>query len=135
VFEANSDRVRLVFKHFPLQRHRYAVKAASAAMAAGEQGKFWQVHDRLFQSVDRLDDQVINGILNEVGLDRSSVDDAMKSPRIEALIARDKKEGEGIGVSGTPTIFINGKRFLGNRSVEGLSEAVMEALSKASSNN
>ncbi len=133
VFEANSDQIRLVFKHFPLQRHRYAIKAAAGAMAAGEEGKFWQAHDRLFQNVDRLDDRVIDGILNEIGLKSASVDDAMKNPRIEALILRDKTEGERIGVSGTPTIFINGKRYLGNHSPEGFSEAIKDELRRGAS--
>ncbi|MDH3567988.1 MAG: thioredoxin domain-containing protein, partial [Desulfobacteraceae bacterium] len=69
VLENNPENVKIVFKNFPLRRHKYATKAAMAALAADGQGKFWAFHDRLFENYKQLSDQKINDIARDLGFD------------------------------------------------------------------
>lgn len=130
MLEENPETVRLVFKHFPLRNHKFAYKAALAAMAAGTRGLFWEFHDRLFQNYNRLSDPVLKNIRKELNLLDPAFDEAMKSPQIVGLIRRDFDEGRQAGVRGTPTLFINGKRFEGRRNLEGFREAIQNELKK-----
>jgi protein-disulfide isomerase len=100
----------LVFKNFPLRMHRYAMDAAMAAMAAGKQGKFWKFHDRLFLEYNQLSDQKIRDIAQNLGLNMAEFDKQMKSPEIRAKIEKDILDGRQAAVTGTPTVFINGRR-------------------------
>ena len=110
--------VKLVVKHFPLSNHRYARKAAKAALAASAQGKFWEFHSKLFKNYRVINDLKIQDIAKELSLDMEKFTRDMKSPDIQSLIARDVNNGRQIGVRGTPTIFINGK-ILKNKSLPG----------------
>jgi protein-disulfide isomerase len=110
LLEKNAGKVRLVFKNFPLRMHRYAMEAAMAAMAADRQGKFWQFHDRLFLDYNQLSDQKIKDIAESLGLNMAEFDKQMKSPEIRAKIEKDIQDGRQAAVTGTPTVFINGRR-------------------------
>ncbi|MCG6972628.1 MAG: thioredoxin domain-containing protein [Desulfobacterales bacterium] len=110
MLEKNAGKVRLVFKNFPLRMHRYAMEAAMAAMAADRQGKFWQFHDRLFLDYNQLSDQKIKDIAESLGLNMAEFDKQMKSPEIRAKIEKDIQDGRQAAVTGTPTVFINGRR-------------------------
>ena len=109
-----GDKVRIVFKHLPLNFHKQAWGAHRAAVAAGQQGKFWQMHDACFKAgpaalkLDQLATYAAS-----IGLDKARYDAAMKSTDIDAALRRDMKLAESLGVQGTPTMFINGLRLGG----------------------
>jgi len=117
-------KVKLVFKNFPIRSHQYAVKAAAAALAAEPLGKFWEFHDMLFSNYNRLNDQKIQEIVGLLGLDETKFKEQQKNPAITERIRQDYEEGIRLGVRGTPTIFINGKK-LRDRGMESM-EAVIE---------
>ncbi len=102
--------VRIAFKHYPLRSHPFAIPAALAAVAAQQQGQFWAFHDRLFEHFDELDEARIDEIVKELGLDAARFATERNAARTRQLIEADRREGYQAGVSGTPTIFINGKR-------------------------
>jgi len=124
VHQAFPEKVRIVFKNFPLRMHRFAIQAALAALAAQEQGKFWPFQDRLFQNYNQLNPQKIEEIRKELGLDAERFNASMNAPAHKDLIRRDLQEGNAAGVNGTPTVFINGKQYRGQRSLEGFSKAI-----------
>lgn len=101
--------MKLVFKNFPLRNHRFAYKAAVAALAAHRQGRFWEFHDLLFQNYNRLNDQKIQEISRYLGLDQETFQKDIKDPKIRAMVQRDMADGAKAGVGGTPTVFVNGK--------------------------
>ncbi len=121
--------VKLVVKHYPLPSHQFARKAASAALAAAEQGKFWEFHEKLFKNYRSLNDAKIQGIAEELALDMARFETDRKSPDIQALITRDIQEGKRIGVRGTPSIFINGK-MMKRRSLADFDRAIQAELKK-----
>lgn len=120
-------KVRLVFKNFPLRNHKLAQPAAKAALAAGKQGKFWEYHDKVFEKYNKLNEELFVQFAMELDLDMDRFSKERGSPEIASLINRDLREGSRIGVRGTPTIFVNGKR-LGQRSIEAFSVAIENEL-------
>lgn len=127
VLEKNPNTVKLVFKNFPLQRHRFATKAAAAALAAGRQGKFWEYHDRLFDNHQNLSDEKFKEIAGKLELNQPEFENAMKDPEILARVRRDSMDGKNAGVRGTPTIFINGRQ-LKNRTLQGFQALIDKEL-------
>jgi protein-disulfide isomerase len=122
VLEKYPKDVKLVFKNFPLSFHSFARKAATAALAAQEQGKFWGFHNKLFES-KYLDDQKIQDIAKELKLDLNKFNEKLKDPAIQKIIDRDIADGQENDVSGTPSIFVNGNE-LSDRSLEGFSRMI-----------
>ncbi|MCA9636429.1 MAG: thioredoxin domain-containing protein [Myxococcales bacterium] len=110
--ERYGDKVRVVFKHLPLPFHSHAYVAARAALAAGEQGKFWEYHDRLF-AASSLDEDTLLGIAKALRLDRKKIEEAMGSTRYDAQISADIELAREIGVRGTPAYFVNGRAISG----------------------
>lgn len=102
--------------------------AALASMAANEQGKFWDYHDKLFAE-SKIVPASIDKIANDLGLDLDQFKKDMNSPRLQQIVARDVKDAGRLGVTGTPTIFINGRK-LKQRSLEGFQAMIDEELSK-----
>jgi protein-disulfide isomerase len=129
VLEKYPADVKIVFKNFPLRNHKFAMKAATAALAAESQGKFWEFHDLLFKNYNKLNDQKIREIALELGLDQTEFEKKMKDPKITAMIRQDLREGVQAGVRGTPTTFINGRR-LNDRSLKGFQAAIDRELQK-----
>ena len=127
LLEKYPTDVRVVFKNFPIRSHKYAYKAAMAALAAGHQDKFWEFHDQLFKNYNRLNDQKIQEISKELGLDQTKFSEHQKSPVEAARIRKDYEEGIRLGVRGTPTIFINGKK-LKNRSMQAMEANIQQEL-------
>ena len=107
--------------------HGYAKKAAIAALAAGKQGKFWEIHERLFANQNDLSDSKVEAIAGELSLDMEQFNKDLKDPAIASLIDRDMNNGNQANVRGTPTIFINGK-LLNQRNY--LLQAIEAALKK-----
>jgi protein-disulfide isomerase len=127
VLDKYPNDVKVVFKNFPLRSHKFALKAAAAALAAGNQGKFWEFHDQLFENYNRIDDQTIGQIASALNLDLVEFEKSMRDPAIEERIRQDIYDGQQAGVNSTPSVFINGRR-LKNRSLEGFQEAVEKEL-------
>ena len=123
------DKVKLVFKNFPLRNHKYAKKAAKAALAAHAQGKFWEFHDLLFKNYNKLNDKKIDEIISKLKLDKKAIYKKMKARKIQAIIQKDLDEGVKASVRGTPTIYINGK-LLRVRSLEGFKSIIEKELTK-----
>jgi len=117
----------------PLKFHKSADPAARAALAAGEQGKFWEFHDKLF-AAKKLNTKVINQIAIDLGLDMVRFASDMKSPQIRSKLQKDLIDAKKAGVTGTPTVFING-RIPKQRSLRGFQEIIDDELKKVSSNN
>jgi protein-disulfide isomerase len=129
VLENNPDDVKIVFKNYPLRNHKFAMKAAMAALAAESEGKFWEFHDELFKNYNKLSDQKIDEIALGLGFDQAEFEKKMKDPRLTAMIRQDLQDGAQAGVRGTPTIFINGRR-LKNRSLQGFQAAINKELQR-----
>jgi protein-disulfide isomerase len=129
VFEKYSKEMKLVFKNFPLRNHKFAWPAAIAALAANKQGKFWELHDQLYENYNRLSEQKIREIAQQVGLDMEKFDKDMKDPKLKAMVERDFQEGARAGVRGIPTIFVNGRQ-LRNRSFQGFQAAIEKELAR-----
>jgi protein-disulfide isomerase len=108
-----GDKVRIVWKHQPLAFHPNALPAAEAAEAAREQGKFWQMHDRLFSSQRELSPEAYERFAKEIGLDLRKFQDAVRSGRARTRIQEDQKLAARIGAEATPTLFVNGERVEG----------------------
>ena len=107
MLEKYPSGVKLVFKNFPLPNHKFALPAAIAALAANKQDKFWELHDQLYKNYNRLSDQKIREIAQQVGLDMEKFDQDMKDPKLRAIVEWDSKEGKRAGIRGIPTIFVN----------------------------
>ena len=129
MFERYSKEMKLVFKNFPLRNHQFAWPAALAALAANKQGKFWELHDQLYENYNKLSEQKIREIAQQVGLDMEKFDKDVKDPELQAIVQRDFQEGAIAGVRGIPTIFVNG-RLLRNRSLEGFQAAIEKELAR-----
>jgi protein-disulfide isomerase len=107
-----EGRVRLVFKHYPLaSAHPHALAAARAAVAAGNQGKFWEMHDLLFEHQRQLEDEDIEGYAGTLGLDMDRFRRDLAAAETQRRIEQDKQQGERAGVEGTPSFFVNGRLF------------------------
>ena len=128
LLEKYPTELRVVFKNFPIRSHKYAIKAAMAALAAGQQGKFWEFHDELFKNYNRLNDQKIQEIVKQLNLDQTKFNEDTKSPVEAARIRQDYEEGIRLGVRGTPTVFINGKQFRKKRSMKNMEAVIDEEL-------
>lgn len=128
MLEKNPQTVKLVFKNMPLKFHQMAMPAARAALAAQEQGKFWEFHDRLFAE-KKLSKVSIARIAQELNLDNARFEKDMASPEIQARINKDLQDAQKAGVTGTPTAFING-RLLKQRSLEGFQAIIDDELRK-----
>jgi len=122
-----GDRVRLVVRDFPLSQHANARKAAEAAEAAREQGKYWEYATVLFRNQSALGIDKLRQYATEVGLDRARFDASLDSGKFAEKVQRDLMDGHKLGVNGTPTLYINGKRISDN-SYASLKSAIESAL-------
>ncbi len=102
-------RAKLVYKHFPLGGHVRAKAAAIATVAAMEQGKFWEMHDIVFENQTALEDTDIRKYAQKIGLDMAKFDAAYKVKKGQDLVEADRVEGEKLEISGTPAVFVNGR--------------------------
>lgn len=103
--------------------------AATAALAAHKQNKFWQYHEKLLDNLDTLDDAKIWAFAAELGLNMDKFNADMQSPSIHGIIKRDIEDGLNAGVSGVPAIFVNGK-ILQDHTLQGLQQAIESELNK-----
>lgn len=106
-----KGKMMLAFKNFPLAHHAHAEPAARAALAAQVQGKFWEMHDQIFAHQDTLELTDLEGFAKTVGLDVKKWQTDFASVAMTTRVAADHTLGEQVGVEGTPSIFINGRKF------------------------
>jgi len=111
VLDKYPDSVKIIFKHYPLPFHKQALPAALASMAAGEQGKFWEYHDELFLQQNSLSSDKYLEIAQNMGLDLKKFSLDMMRPSIRKKIEQDISDAKKAGVTGTPTIFVNGRKL------------------------
>ena len=116
IFEKNKDKIYFVFRNFPLPVHANAIDAARAAEAAGEQGKYWEMYDLIYQNQKEWSDLANAGAkfreyAQKLGLDLKKFDGDLAGEI--AVVNADKSLGEKAGVDSTPTFFINGKKYPG----------------------
>ena len=109
-----DGKVKLIFKSYPLDMHPRAMPAARAAAAANKQGKFWEMYDLLFSHQHDLEDEDIDHYAEQIHLDMARFHADIASPELQARVDADKAEGRRLGVSGTPTFFVNGRQFKDN---------------------
>lgn len=127
-----GSRLCLVFRHFPLAKiHPHALRAAEFAEAAGTVGLFWEMHDLLFENQAALDEPSLVAYGRSIGMTESLI--ASVGSRFEPLIQRDFHGGVRSGVNGTPTLFINGKRFDGRARCSALHDAMGSVAHKRTS--
>jgi protein-disulfide isomerase len=120
-----GDRLRFVFRNFPITTsHRYAEQAAEAAEAAAAQGKFWEMHDVLFENQTRLADADLRRYADRVGLDLERFDADMAQHAYAERVREDFMGGVRSGVNGTPTFYVNGARHDDAYDVETLVRAL-----------
>jgi protein-disulfide isomerase len=111
VVEKYSSDLRFVYRHFPLEQHPNAQAAAEAAEAAGAQGKFWEMHDLLFQNQASLSPDIINGLAVELSLDMDKFASELNQGTYRDRVNKDKIDGQTLGIDSTPTFFLNGKKL------------------------
>jgi len=120
-----KQRVKVVWKNFPLSFHKQAKPAALAALAANKQGKFWEFHDKNFANMKNLTTENFKAWAKELGLDMAKFEADMKDPQLVKLLEEDMADGRTAGLRGTPTIYINGRKF---QSVSGYSPAAFKSV-------
>lgn len=111
VLELYPEQVKLVYKSYPDADYKVSVKAAIAALAADRQGKFWEFHDLLFSRFESLNEQTIDDVALELGLDTKQFKKDLKDPRIMKRVRSDFLEGSKIGIEEAPAVFVNGIRL------------------------
>ena len=126
-----GDQVAVYFKQFPLRSHGNAELAARAALAAHEQGKFWQMHDLIFKNQRSLSPEKIQTFARRLGMNVGKFKQDLQSQEIAAKVARDRQEGDRAGITGTPAVFINGVRYQGPIDPNALSQAIDTQLAEA----
>jgi protein-disulfide isomerase len=123
-----GDRLRLIFRHFPQNSvHPHASVAAQAAESAGAQGNFWEMHDLLFEHQDDLANADLDHYALRIGLEIYQFETDMSSGRFAKRVRDDAESGEDSGVKGTPTFFINDKRYTGPLDLGALKAALEDA--------
>jgi protein-disulfide isomerase len=126
-----GDRVRVVFRHLPLPMHKEAPKAAEAAICADEQGRFWEMHDKLYANAKDLTPPALRRYAGELSLDAQEFDKCLESGRGATRWQKDKADADKYGVRGTPAFFINGRMVAGLPRPEALAEVVDDELLRA----
>src|SRR2546422_131646 len=129
-----TGKVRWRFRDFPLAMHRWSRFAALAAHCAGEQAKFWEMHDQLFSHHDwaqtgKNPRDLFRGFAKDVGLDLDKYDACVDGQRYAGRIQASLEEGQARGVNGTPTFFVNGKRFDGRPTSDAF-QTLVDSLTK-----
>jgi len=111
--------------------HNRAMPAAMASEAAGKQGKFWEMHDKLFQDPRALTDENIEKYATEIGLDMAKFKEDLKDKKLEAKIKKQQAQGSTLGARGTPAFFVNGRFLSGAQPFEAFKAIIDEEMKKA----
>jgi protein-disulfide isomerase len=130
VMQTYGDKVKIVFKDFPLPNHPEAPKASEAAHCAGEQGKYWELHDRLFANQQGLQVPQIKQYATALDLDMNAFNQCLDSGKHASRVAENMKEGEALGVQSTPTLYVNGRPVVGAQPFEFFKAIIDEELAR-----
>jgi protein-disulfide isomerase len=125
-----GDKVRLVFRDFPLDFHEKAQKAAEAGQCANDQGKFWAMHDWMFDNQQKLDVDSLKGAAKTLGLDSAKFDACLTSGQHAEQVKKNIKDGQDAGVRGTPAFFVNGVFLSGAQPLDKFQSEIDRALSE-----
>lgn len=128
LLERHPDDVRLVFRHFTINGHPLAQKAAEATEAAAAQGKFWEMAKLIFQNQDKLTEPLLTELAQSLGLDMNKFNDESSSGKYKDVVAGQKDSGLRSGVTATPTLYINGEKYGGRLSLDEIDAAVSSHL-------
>ncbi len=129
--EKYGDKVRVVFKHNPLPFHKQAPYASQAALAAGMQGKFWEMHDKLFENQKALQPEQVDGYAKDLGLDMEKYKKDVNSKAVKDQVDADMKLATKVGARGTPNFMINGKQLSGAQPLDRFTAVIDEQLKAA----
>lgn len=125
-----GKKVRLVFRQFPLTSiHPLAQKAAEASLCAASQGRFWEMHDLLFEDQAHLSEKDLKQKARQLGLDVSAFDKCLDGNSFAAQVREDIRAGAAAGTDGTPALYVNGRFFNGNIPYKDIAEIIDEELS------
>ena len=126
-----KDSIAFIFRHFPLsESHPMALPAAISAEAAANQGRFWQMHDLIFENQYRLSPQTLLHLAETLKLDMKTFQKDIQNPKLSEKVEANFESGIQSGVNGTPSFYINGSKFNGSYDFLSLSHAVEEGLSE-----
>ncbi|MBS2025862.1 MAG: thioredoxin domain-containing protein, partial [Deltaproteobacteria bacterium] len=131
ILDTYKDDVKVIWKNQPLSFHPNAMPAAKAAMAAHKQGKFWQMHDLMFQNQQALSDAKYEEWAKQAGLDVAKWKKDKDSPEVAAAVQKDASQGSALGADGTPTFFINGKLISGAMPFDSFKPIIDDQIAKA----
>jgi protein-disulfide isomerase len=129
--ETFKGKIRLVIKNYPYKYRDFSYIAAEASLAAGDQGKYWEMHDLLIKRSPELDRDRLITYAKEIGLDVRVFTASLDTRKHAASIERDKKLAVDLDLYNTPTFFINGRRVIGERPYEYLKKIIEEELRSA----
>jgi protein-disulfide isomerase len=132
VVDTYGDKVRVVFRDYPLPFHPQARPAAEAAACAHDQGKFWEYNKKLFANQSALADENLKTYAKDLGLDTAKFDECFAKKQFTANIDKDLADGVAAGVNGTPAFFINGRSLSGAQPFEKFKEIIDEELAAKS---
>jgi protein-disulfide isomerase len=127
-----GDKIHFVFRQFPLSFHQNANLAAQASLAAHAQGKFWELHDKMFANQSKLERPALEGYAKEIGLDMNAFKKALDDKTYTSAVDAEQKLGEEVAVDGTPTMFLNGARVGNPTDSAEISKEIDAALKSAS---
>ncbi|HEV2847260.1 MAG TPA: DsbA family protein [Thermoanaerobaculia bacterium] len=134
VREKYGDKVRIVFRQYPLPFHQQAQKAAEASLCAGDQGKFWEMHDAMFANQQALGVDQLKEQATKLGLKAEEFNSCLDSGKHAAAVQNDLKEGQAAGVNGTPAMFINGRFLSGAVPFEQVADIIDDELRRKGQN-
>lgn len=128
VLEKYQNKVRFIYRHFPLPQHEFARLAAQSAEAAGIQGKYWQMHDLLFTNQNNLTKEDLIKYAKQLKLDMTKFQKDLDSEEVKTRVQNDLLAGNKIGINQTPTFFINGEKYDQSITAKNLEEQINKFL-------
>lgn len=138
ILKTYQDKINLVFRNFPLPQHKNATVAAEAGLAAGDQGKFWEMYDKLYENQDKWSQSnnaldIFIGYAKDLGLDVNKFTQDVKNEKFKDIITSDLNDGSLLGVNATPTFFIDGRKAIGVLDLNQLKIIIDQKLSETPS--
>jgi protein-disulfide isomerase len=139
--EEFNNEVKLVNRYFPLPGHKNSITSALAVEAAGRQGKYWEMHNIVFENQrdwgekQAPDPKIFENFARQIGLDMDQYSKDIASQELKDRIERDRKAGQKLGLTGTPTFFLNGKKIDNPRGYEDFKALIQSTISKANTND
>jgi protein-disulfide isomerase len=134
--EEYKDRVKFIVRYFPLPGHKNSMTSASAVEAAGKQGRYWEMHDIVFENQrdwgekQAPDPKIFENYARQIGLDMDRYSKDIASQEVKDRIERDRETGQKLGITGTPTFFLNGEKIQNPRGYEDFKILLQEAINK-----